>query len=148
MNLMKLFAAALAALAIGGTSAEAGCKFANISNKTWMINATDISGVHRALIYCKFTTPAAGTVPFRPNGCVIYDGATSNFGAPVPINLISASFTQVPGEDCAFDLSMVLVNPAAQALTARIVMESGKTMGTGSWMSNFSAFGTISIMRQ
>ena len=40
MNRMKITAIALATLAIGATSAQAGCKFSQISGKTFAMSAT------------------------------------------------------------------------------------------------------------
>lgn len=149
MNRTKtLIAATLAALLVGGTSAHAACKMAQVANKTWVMSATDTGAVSRLLLYCKFTTSAAGTASLTPNGCVVYNGVAADFSAPVPFDLVSASLTQIPGSVCAFDLDMALVAPAAQTLKARLIMESGKTTATGNWLSNFSSYGAISLMRQ
>ena len=146
MNRMKLFAAALAALAIGGTSADAACKMANVSNRSLIMSATDVS-VAKNLIYCKFTTSAAGTVALTPNGCSVYSGIATNFQTPVPIDLVSVAITQESPGGCVFNLDVALVNPAT-IMKARLVLDSGKTIATGSWVSNFGDFGTASIVRQ
>lgn len=147
MNRMKLCAAALAAILIGGSSADAACKMAQVGNRTWTMSATD-STANKNLIYCKFTTSAAGTVPLTPNGCTVYSGAATNFLTPFPIDLISVAITQETAGGCVFNLDMGLVAPAAQNLKARLVMGSGKSAATGSWVSNFGSFGTASITRQ
>ena len=143
-----LVAATLAALLVGGTSAHAGCKLAQLANKKWIMTATDTGAVSKVLIYCKLITSAAGTVAYTPNGCVAYNGASPDYSTPFNFDLISATLTQNPHESCVFDLDVALFAPAAQTLKARLVMESGKTSAAGTWLSNFSSYGTITISRQ
>lgn len=148
MNRIKFVAAALAALLIGGTSANAACKMSQIANKNWIMSATDTGGVTRVLLYCKFRTSGAGTVALTPNGCAVHYGTSADFTTGIPFNLVSATITQNPTDTCTFDLDMALVAPATNTLKARLVMESGKTSLTGSWLSNFTSYGSISLMRQ
>lgn len=147
MTRMKLIATTLAALLIGGTAAEAACKPSHVANRKFVISATDTSDVNKYFLYCGFTTSAAGTVSMTPSGCLVSRGSDAGFGTASPIDIYSGSFAQLPGGICVFDvnLSFGTVGPT---MTGRIVFESGKTTATGSWVSTFGSWGTMSMMRQ
>jgi hypothetical protein len=146
MNRMKIAAIALATLAIGATSAQAGCKFSQISGKTFAMSATATADTTKYLFLCQFTTSAAGTVALTPEGCKLNYGTDTDFSAPAPVNIYSGALTQLPGS-CFFDVNLRLIAAAGPTITGRVAF-AGKSMATGNWVSSFGASGTVSIMKQ
>lgn len=146
MNRIKITAIALATLAIGATSAEASCKFSQISGKTFAMSATATADTTKYLFLCQFTTSAAGTVALTPEGCKLTYGTDADFSAPTPVNIYSGSLTQLPGS-CFFDVNLRFATPVGPTMTGRVAF-AGKSMATGNWVSSFGASGTMSIMKQ
>lgn len=146
MNRIKTAATALAALVISMGTANAACSLATVSNKTWVMSATDVAPANKFLLYCGFKTSAAGTIALTPGGCAANRGTDVNFQTPMRYDLVSGSLTQVFGKLCAFD--MTLNFEGGGTVTSRLVLESGKSTGTGSWLSNFASYGTLTIARQ
>jgi hypothetical protein len=146
MNRLKTPAAALAALLIGGTAAQAACPLTAVSNKSWALSVTD-SGPNRYMLYCGFKTSAAGTFGLTPNACAGYKaGAITNFTTPANLDLVSGNMVAVPGKACGFDLTLTFVGGAT--ITARLLMASGKSTASGSWVSTFSGYGPATLARQ
>lgn len=147
MTRTKIITAALAVLAIGATAAEAGCKPNQVASKTFVMSATDSGDVNKYFFMCGFTTSAAGTVSLAPAACKLSRGTDPDFTAPLPIDIFSGTLTQLPGGVCAFDVKLTLVAAAGPTMTGRVIF-AGKTVATGSWVSSFNSWGSMSIMKQ
>lgn len=146
MNRIKAAAIAIVAIAIGATSAEAGCKFSQVAGKTFAMSATATGDATKYLFFCQFTTSAAGTVAQTPAGCKLSYGTDVDFSAPSPVNIYSASFTQL-ADGCFFDVNLRLLGVAGPTMSGRVAF-AGKNMATGNWVSSFGGSGTMAIMKQ
>lgn len=148
MNRFKTYALAAAALLVAGTSAQAGCNLSHVSGKRWIVSATDVGVTNKHLIYCGFVTSAAGTIALTPLGCTVNHPTDPDFSTSAKFDLVSGSLALVPGGNCVFDVTLVLVAPAGPTIKSRVVLEPKKNSGSGNWVSNFNSYGTLAMMRQ
>lgn len=142
---LKLFAAALAATLTTASVAHSACTQADVSNKSWKISAYEVT--LKALIFCKFHTGANGAIKSSAGGCEgIKIEAGANFNSPTRMSVQSGSITMIAGDSCTFNATMSILGLNAP-LSARLVMESGKTIASGGFLLA-NGGGTISMMLQ
>ena len=147
MGRMKLAATGLA-LVMTGTAAQAACNKSHGNNKTWKLTAHEVT--EKALIFCTFRTSGNGAIAVAADGCEVTEiGPGASFATPTKYNIEAGSqIVATPGQKCTFDATVNLkAGDVTTAMTARLVMESGKTMAAGNFLMG-EGCGTVSVLRQ
>ena len=147
MSMMKLTAAVLA-LAVTGTAANAACNQSHINKKTWNLTAHEATA--NTLIFCTFKTSANGSIAASSDACEVSTiGVATDFDAPVKNSIEAGSqIVATPGQKCTFDAIINLeANDVPTVMKARLVMESGKTIASGNFLMGAGG-GTVSVLRQ
>lgn len=147
MGMTKLTAAVLA-LAMTGTAAQAACNQSHINNRTWKLTAFEVTT--KAMIFCTFKTSGNGTIAATNNACDVTSPPATDFGSPVKYSIeANSQIVAKQGEKCTFDATINLSSGGTPSiLTARLVMESGKTIASGNFIMGESGGGTVSVLRQ
>lgn len=150
MKMTKL-AAAVLALAMTGTAAQAACKQSHINNRTWSLTAhLDASGSDAAaLILCTFKTSGNGSVAATPNGCEVTLGSSTDFTSPTIYTIEAGSqIVATNGQKCTFDATINLkTGETTSVMVAKLAMESGKTIAAGNFLMGGRS-GTVAVLRQ
>lgn len=146
MGKMRL-ATTVLTLMITGTAAQAACNQAHINNKTWKLTAHEVT--ENLLIFCTFKTSSGGSIAVAPDGCEVTKIPVADFSSPTKFNIeASSQIVATPGQKCTFDATINLKSGETPAvITARLVMESGKTIASGNFLMGDGG-GTVSVLRQ
>lgn len=145
---MKLVAGVLALALTGGTAAQAACNQSHVNNKTWKATAHEVTS--DALILCTFKTNGSGAIGNTAKACENSQiGVSTDFDTPAPatMDIKEGSVTLVPGDKCVYD-AILKLDDGTKVLTARVVMESGKTTAIGNFLLTGDGGGTIALLRQ